>query len=274
MGFEVSHAPVCGDGRIDVGALSDLISDDCWLVSVMAVNNETGVVQPIAEVVEIAHARGALTHCDASQALGKIPTPLADWDVDYASMSGHKVYGPSGVGALYVAAGAPAPVPLQFGGGQQSGRRPGTEPTALIVGFGAAAAAASRTIGEDRLHGERLVRRFVEDLSARQIHFAKVTGDADTVPGSLSLQIPGCDADDLCARLSREVFLSTGSACTSGQINTSHVLSAMGLTDLDARSVIRLMINRYLTEADIIYAAERVAGAVMENQKGAGRFLQ
>lgn len=261
-GFDVALAPVDNRGLVDLPRLSDMLGDDCWLVSVMAVNNETGVVQPIAEISKMAHARGALMHTDAAQAVGKMPVDLSEWDVDYASLTAHKMHGPVGVGALYVAAGAPAPHALQLGGGQQSGRRAGTEPTALIAGFGAAARVAGCRIEEDASLRTLLLAHFLEALSLRQVRWEKISEDADTVPGGCSIVITGVDADELCQRVQDRVYLSTSSACSSGQISLSHVLTAMNVEPDRGRSVIRLMTSRYLSFDALEVAAAQIADAI------------
>ncbi|MES3081182.1 cysteine desulfurase family protein [Sphingomonas faeni] len=263
LGFEVVIAPVDAGGRLDLRELGRLVDDSCWLVSVMAVNNETGVVQPVAEVAALARDSGALVHTDVAQALGKISVNLEDWDVDYASLSGHKVYGPVGIGALYVAAGAPAPEPLQLGGGQQAGRRPGTEPVALIAGFGAAALVAKQRLDEDAAAAGRRTKLFLDEITRRQVRWRRTSGDTATVPGALSLRIDGCDGEDIATRLQNSVFISTGSACSSGQMTTSHVLSAMGLDHEQSSSVVRMMLGRYLTDDDVFRAAELFSAAVI-----------
>lgn len=263
LGFDLVRAPVDAGGRIDLRELDRLVDDDCWLVSVMAVNNETGAVQPVAEVAALAHDRGALVHTDAAQALGKMTVDLAEWDVDYASLSAHKVYGPAGIGALYIAAGAPVPDPLQMGGGQQGGRRPGTEPVPLIAGFGAAAAVAAKRLAADGADADRRANLFLDELSRRQVRWRRTTGDAPTVPGAMSLSIEGSDGDDIATRLQNSVYVSTGSACSSGQITTSHVLAAMGLSDEQAASVVRIMLGRYLTDSEVYRAAELFGSAAI-----------
>lgn len=263
LGFEVLIAPVDAGGRVDLHELGRLVDDSCWLVSVMAVNNETGVVQPVAEVAALARDNGAFVHTDVAQALGKIPVDLEGWDVDYASLSGHKVYGPVGIGALYVAAGTPVPEPLQLGGGQQAGRRPGTEPVALIAGFGAAASVAKLRLDDDAAAAGRWTGLFLDELTRRQVRWRMTAGDTATVPGALSLRIDGHDGEDIATRLQHSVFISTGSACSSGQITTSHVLSAMGLDHKQSSSVVRMMFGRYLSDDEVIRAAELFSAAVI-----------
>lgn len=260
-GFQVTVAPVHKNGRLDLAALSSLVSDDVLLVSVMLVNNELGVVQPVREVTQIAHAAGALFHCDAAQAVGKIPVDVLQLDVDYLSFSGHKCYGPMGIGALYVSAAASRPAPLIFGGGQQGGARAGTEPVALIAGFAAAAKVAQSHLSGDQVHGSRLIAILLSELARHQMHFTVLGENAETLPGSAVISIPGIDADDLCAKAGRKVSLSTGSACTSGQIKSSHVLDAIGLSHHQARSVVRIFCNRYTSEEEVISAAQFIADA-------------
>jgi cysteine desulfurase len=260
--FEIVLAPVDHHGRVDPAKLEALVDEHTLLVSLMAANNETGVLQPVAEVVAIAHARGALVHCDGAQAVGKVAIDVFELDVDYLSISSHKMYGPMGIGALYVSRNAPRPASQSFGGGQQGGLRAGTEPVPLIVGFGEAARIAARDLNATGEHTRALSSQLLTALSDRQIRCRPITGDHMTLPGSLALQFADVNADDLCASASRRVSMSTGSACTSGQLRTSHVLEAMGLSSRDAGSVVRIFCHRYLTDTDIAEAADAITEAV------------
>ncbi|AZO18892.1 cysteine desulfurase [Mesorhizobium sp. M2A.F.Ca.ET.043.05.1.1] len=260
-GFDVSIAPVDRRGRLDLAEFARLVDEDLLLASVMMVNNETGVIQPVKEAVALAHESGALFHSDAAQAAGKIDVDVVELDVDYLTLSAHKCYGPMGVGALYVAASAPKPLPLTLGGGQQSGLRPGTEPVALIAGFGAVARVGKHRLASDQEHCFGLIEQLLEALEHRQLRFRRVSGDAPTVPGTASIQLFGVDADELCGRIARHVSLSTGSACTSGQIKTSHVLESIGLSEIDARGVIRIFCNRYQNSEEILEAAGHIVDA-------------
>jgi cysteine desulfurase len=262
-GLEVTIAPVDRHGRLDLEAMATLLDETVLMVSVMLVNNETGVIQPVEEVAALAHRVGAYVHTDAAQAAGKIAIDVAALDVDYLSLSAHKCYGPMGVGALYIAAGMPAPVPLMRGGGQQFGIRPGTEPVPLIAGFGAAARAAIADLARGELDGPTArIGRLLEGLASRQLRFARITGDHAVVPGSAAIAIDGIDGDSLCFQLAREVSLSTGSACTSGQIRISHVLEAMGFSEETARSVVRIFCDRTVTDADISRATEAIVASI------------
>lgn len=274
QGFSVSIAPVDREGRLDLAAFEALLDDDVVIASVMLVNNETGVIQPVAEAAALVHAVGGLMHSDAAQAAGKIAIDVLDLDVDYLSLSAHKCYGPMGVGALYVGAHAPKPMPLVHGGGQQYAVRPGTEPVALIAGFGAAAKVARLRLQGDDCHGRLLICKLLERLASRQLRFSRITGDAAVVPGSAVLQLADVDADQLCATVARDVSLSTGSACTSGQIKQSHVLEAIGISEDDARHVIRIFCHRYQDVDEVEAAADRIVAAADQSRLAAGEVRQ
>lgn len=273
-GFEVAIVPVDSSGRLDITAFAKLVDENLLLASVMLVNNETGVVQPVAEAAALAHQSGALFHTDAAQAAGKIDIDVFDLDVDYLTLSAHKCYGPMGIGALYVSAAVPKPSPLVIGGGQQGGMRPGTEPVALIAGFGEAAKVAKDRLAHDGAHCKSLIDLLLQSLQLHQLRFRHVTGDARTVPGSVSLQLVGVDADELCARLASKVSLSTGSACSSGQIKSSHVLESIGLSDVEARGVIRVLCNRYQDREEILAAAAHIAEAYALSRLATGEVPQ
>ena len=266
-GFRIERIPVDRTGAIDIASLGAMLDEEVLLVSVMAANNETGVIQPVAQVAALAHAMGTLMHCDAAQAVGKIPVDVVDWDVDLLSISAHKCYGPMGIGALYIAAGTVAPVPLLMGGGQQGGLRAGTEPVALIAGFGAAADVAYDRLAQDAEHGHAMVARLLAALAARQVRYATITGDHAVLPGSVALQLAGIDAESLCMAVGQQLCLSTGSACTHGQLRTSHVLEEMGFSDEHARQVIRIFCPRNTSPAMIDRAADTIAAAVVKQQK-------
>ncbi|RWG16764.1 MAG: cysteine desulfurase [Mesorhizobium sp.] len=273
-GFEISIAPVDHRGQLDLAEFARLVDQDLLLASVMMVNNETGVIQPVKEAAAMAHEGGALFHSDAAQAAGKIDFDVVELDVDYLTLSAHKCYGPMGIGALYVAASALKPLPLTLGGGQQSGLRPGTEPVALIAGFGAAARVAKHRLSSDEEHCSRLIELLLETLEQRQLRFRRVSGEAPTVPGTASIQLFGVDADELCARIARHVSLSTGSACTAGQIKTSHVLDSIGLSEIDARGVIRIFCNRYQNSEEILSAAGHIVDAAALSRLETGEVHQ
>jgi cysteine desulfurase len=273
-GFVVDLAPVDKAGTLDIVAFERLMGDDVLLASVMLVNNETGVIQPVREAAALAHSSGALVHCDAAQGAGKIEVDVLDLDVDYLSLSGHKCYGPMGIGALYVSAAAPKPTPLIYGGGQQAGARPGTEPVALIAGFGAAASLVRANLLEDQRHCSAMMTKLLDGLRARQVRLAPVSGASPTVPGGIAVAFPEVDGDMLCSMVARRVSLSTGSACTSGQIKTSHVLDAIGFSSDEARSVVRIFCNRYTTAVEIDTAIDAITGAVDRSRLATGEVHQ
>lgn len=253
-GFRVIEAPVDVNGVVDIAALERLVGAETLLVSVMAVNNEVGSIQPFADVVRIARAAGALVHVDAAQGLGKLPLDCADFD--FASLSSHKMYGPMGIGALFISSAAQLrPLPVLFGGGQEAGIRPGTVPTPLVVGFGAAAKVSREQLAADAAHAGALSALFLEELRSRQVQFFENVPGPQRVPGSLSLRFPGGDAMSIIARSGDRIAISEGSACTSGQITASHVLSAMGFTHQEAAETVRLYFSRYNTDTDATDAA-------------------
>lgn len=274
-GFEITLAPVDAYGRLDLSAFAELLDERVLLVSVMLVNNETGVIQPVKEVAAMAHQFGAFVHSDASQAVGKIPVDVIDLDIDYLSLSAHKCYGPMGIGALYMAAGTPKLMPLLHGGGQQSGVRPGTEPVPLIAGFGAAAQAAVEHFERNSSElAAQKVCRLLDSLASEQVRFRQITGDHEVVPGSAAIAFEGIDGDSLCALVAREVSLSTGSACNSGQLKVSHVLEAMGLSETVARSVIRIFCDRTLTDSNVDRAAEAIVRSIRRSHLATGEVRQ
>lgn len=272
-GFAVTELSVATDGVIDVERASAAISDDTLLVSVMAANNEIGALQPVTDITRISRAHGALVHVDAAQMVGKLPFDAAAFDL--VSLSSHKMYGPMGIGALYVSGAAPyRPRPLFYGGDQEGGLRPGTLPTPLIVGFGAAARIAEARLDADGRHSAALAARFEQELHRRQVRFVRHGTETARLPGSISVAFEGVDANELIAAVSAEVSISEGSACQSGQITPSHVLRAIGLADSLLTSTVRLYFGRYNTEADAALAAGAMANAAAKLRSRTGDGLQ
>jgi len=261
-GFEMVIAPVDGFGVVNMERLDELIDDNTLLVSIMLVNNETGVIEPLRKVRDLARPRGALLHCDAAQAAGKLPLDVIELGVDYLSVSAHKLYGPMGVGALYVASDAPKPIAQAFGGGQERGMRSGTEPIPLIAGFGTAAEVAQRSMADDERRAAGLVNEFLQTLKNLDVSCRRITGTAPVVTGGLALSFPGVSADDLVGKVSPYLHISTGSACSSGQISPSHVLTSMGLSRDDASSVVRFYFSRFTTHQDVLDSAAILARAL------------
>lgn len=260
-GFKVDVVQVKKDGTIDLDHLDTLLCGETLLASLMLANNETGAIQPIREAAELVHRVGALIHCDAAQAAGKIKVDVSDLDVDYVSVSAHKLHGPVGVGALYRAAGVPPPVPLVYGGGQERGVRAGTVAVPLCGGFGTAADVAIAWGDRDQRHRSDLADTFLQALARQKVHAEFTCAGSATLPGTLALRFPDVDADDLVGRLAHQVHLSTGSACSHGELQTSHVLRALGLSDAQARSCIRICFSRYNSGDEAINAAALVAAA-------------
>ncbi len=261
-GFEVEVLPVQANGLIDLERLDLAVTPRTALVSVMAVNNEIGVIQPIAEIAALCRARGTLFHCDAAQAAGKVPFDVAALGADLVSLSAHKLYGPKGIGGLYVRRRPRVRLePLIDGGGQERGLRSGTLPAHLCAGFGAAAAIAREEMPREAERMRRLRRRLADGLAGR-LNGVHLNGDADRrVPGNLNVSFIGIDGEELLARLP-DVAVSTGSACTSASVEPSYVLRALGLDDATAGASIRFGLGRFTTEADVDYVVDRVAAEV------------
>ena len=272
-GFEVISLPVDGNGRVSLPAAKEAIVDGTLLVSVQAANNEIGTIQPVREIAQLAHAHGALVHCDAAQAVGKIQVDVstASWQVDLLSASAHKLYGPKGVGALYVHGGIRAvPLePLQYGGGQERGLRSGTTNVPAIVGFGEACRIAAQEIAHEapRIAG---LRDQLESALAAAIPGLRINAySAKRLPNTSSLVFPGVDADVLLLNLP-DVMLGTGSACSSGAIEPSHVLQAIGLSRQAAYATVRSSLGRFTNGQEIRKAGELIADAwraIAENDR-------
>ncbi len=263
-GFEPVFLPVERDGLVDPDRLRAALATPTVLVSVMAVNNEIGTVQDIGELAAIARAAGALFHTDAAQAAGKIAVDASGWGVDLLSLSGHKLYGPKGVGALFVRRRPRVRVdPLFSGGGQERGLRAGTLPTPLVVGLGAACRIAAAELPTERRRLGTLRDRLLAQLEA-SIPGIRVNGSMRArVPGNLNLTFPGATAAELMAR-APEVCVSTGSACSSAAIEPSYVLRALGLPDTEAARTLRVGIGRFTSPAEIDRAAAAFAAAHTE----------
>jgi cysteine desulfurase len=261
-GFDPIFLPVRPDGLLDPGALRDALTQQpTLLVSVMAVNNEIGVVQDIAALAAIAKQAGALFHTDIAQATGKIPLDLTGWRIDLASISGHKLYGPKGVGALFVRRRPRVRLaPLFSGGGQERGLRSGTLPAPLIVGLGEACRLAHAEMTEETGRIAALRARLLA-LLTQAIPGLAVNGSMESrIAGNLNLTFPATPAADLMAR-APELCVSTGSACSSAAVEPSYVLRALGLSDAAAARTLRIGIGRFTSPADIDYAAAALAAA-------------
>ncbi len=264
-GFRLTVLGVDREGLVDPDAVAYAIRcNEPTLVSIMVANNEIGTVQPIAEIGRICRRRGALFHSDATQGIGKVPFNVEAGCVDLASISGHKMYGPKGIGALYVRRGT-CLCPILLGGGQERGLRPGTQNVPGIVGLGAAAAIAAAEGDEEaaRMGGLRdyLLELLVGGLGGR----VQVNGSMRSrLPGNLSVCIDSASGGELVRQLDAQgIAVSTGSACSKG-IKPSHVLLALGRSEREARSAIRIGLGRWTAPEEIQTAAAAIVGAVQE----------
>jgi cysteine desulfurase len=251
QGFEIDILPVGGDGIVDLDLAAARVDARTGIVAAMLVNNEIGVVQPVAEIGAIARRHGALFLCDAVQGFGRVPLPLGSCDM--VAVSAHKVHGPKGIGALWLGDGV-AMDPLLHGGGQEGGLRSGTLSPALCAGFGEAARLLVERAEEDHAHVQRLWE------VAREVLSWTLNGSARCrYRGNLNLRWEGVDSARLISQV-RAVAFSSGSACASGSGRPSHVLAAIGLTAREARASIRLGFGRYTTEKQVIDALNIIAG--------------
>jgi cysteine desulfurase len=268
-GFRVTYLPVAADGLVSLAALEAALTPQTLLVSVMAAHNEIGVIQPLAEIGALCRRRGVLFHTDAAQAFGKIPLDVAAMQIDLMSISGHKIYGPKGIGALYVRRRPRVRLlPLFDGGGQERGLRSGTLPVPLCVGLGRAAVLAGAEMEAEAARLRRLRERLWHSL-VRAVPGVRLNGDAERrLPGSLNLSFPGVPAHKLieaCPSLA----ISTGSACTSAAVEPSYVLRALGLPEALANASIRIGLGRFTTEAEVDFAADALAAAAARHRDAA-----
>ena len=254
-------------GKIDIEQLKDLVTDRTGLVSVMMANNEIGTIQDIRTIAEVVRERGALFHTDAVQAVGKIPVNVEELNVDYLTLSGHKIYGPKGIAALYVRKGAPF-CPLIRGGHQERGRRAGTENTLGIVGLGKAIEVRSQEMEaeEKRLLAlKAALKRGIEE-NIPDVQF--VGHPTDCLPGTLNVSFDGAEGEAIMLYLDLEgIAVSTGSACASGSLDPSHVILATGLPAECAHGSIRISLGRENTMEEVEYMIDtlpRVIGKIRD----------
>jgi len=263
QGFDVAVLPVERDGTVDLQAAEEAITDDTLLVTIQLASNEIGTIQPLRAIAELAKRRGALLHTDAAQAVGKIPVDIDALRVDFLSISGHKLYGPKGIGALFVRSGLRRRlVPLAQGGGQEADLRPGTLNVPGIVGLGEACAVCAVEMHDEAVRVASLRDQLEAHLVAA-IPGLQINGNLQNrLPGNSSLTFPAVEADALIANLPG-VALSTGSACTSGTIEPSHVLTAIGLSREAADATVRIGLGRFTTSEEIAAAARMIPEAWM-----------
>jgi cysteine desulfurase len=262
-GFRVTYLPVQKDGRIDLDDLKRAMDDKTILVTIMAANNEIGVLQPIREIGALCHERGVLFHTDAVQAIGKVPFNVIQDNVDLASISAHKLYGPKGVGALYVRRKNPRVqlVAQIDGGGHERGMRSGTLNVTGIVGLGKACAIASSDMAEEAKYLTGLRDRLKDQIMG-QLDEVYINGSMEhRLPGNLNISFAYVEGESLLMGIN-DIAVSSGSACTSATLEPSYVLKALGTGDDLAHSSIRFGIGRFNTEAEVDYVADRVVETV------------
>lgn len=257
-GFEVTYLDVDAEGKVDLDQLKSVISDNTILVSIMYANNEVGTIQPIKEITKIAHQYGALMHTDAVQASGNIPVDVKDLDVDLMSMSGHKIYGPKGIGALYMKKGVKIHNFLH-GGAQERKKRAGTENIPAIIGYGKAAELAKANMEHHVTELTRLREKLLNGI-VETIPHVKINGHrTDRLPGNANISFEFIEGEGILLLLDQlGIGASSGSACTSGSLDPSHVLMALGLPHELAHGSLRLTVGDFTTEDDIDYILENL----------------
>ncbi|TXT13483.1 hypothetical protein VHUM_00850 [Vanrija humicola] len=268
QGFEVTYLPVSQSGLISLDDLKAALRPDTSLVSIMAVNNEIGVIQPLAEISQLlksyAKENGVtkpLFHTDAAQAVGKIEIDVEAMGIDALSISGHKIYGPKGVGAAYVRRRPRVRLePLIHGGGQERGLRSGTVPAPIVAGLGEAARIATVEREADHAHVSKLSERLIKGITSQVEHVVR-NGDVNGYPGCVNLSFAYVEGESLLMAL-KDVALSSGSACTSASLEPSYVLRALGAADDMAHSSLRFGIGRFTTEAEIDMVIDRIVKVV------------
>lgn len=261
-GFEVTYLPVEKNGLVCLDRLESAIKDSTSLVSIMAVNNEIGVIQPLAEIGRACRSHGIFFHTDAAQAFGKIPLNVEEMNIDLMSISGHKIYGPKGIGALYVRRRPRVRLePVFSGGGQERGMRSGTAPTPLIVGFGEAARIAKEEMSKDLAHIRYLSQKFLHAVMDN-VKDVYLNGDREQrYPGNINLSFAYIEGESMIMAI-KDLAVSSGSACTSASLEPSYVLRALGLDEELAHTSIRFGIGRFTTEEEIDYAIKVVTGSI------------
>ncbi|KAJ9466176.1 putative cysteine desulfurase [Diplonema papillatum] len=264
-GFEVTFLPVQKDGSVDLEALEAAIRPDTALVSIMAVHNEIGVIQPLKEIGALCRKHKVYFHTDAAQAMGKIPINVDEMNIDLMSISGHKMYGPKGIGALYVRRRPRVRLTSPIsGGGQERGIRSGTIPTPLVVGLGAAAEVAKREMANDKEHCDRLASRLWGGLTKVLPHVyinGPPLGSPNRYDGNLNISFDCVEGESLLMGIEK-IAVSSGSACTSASLEPSYVLRALGVSEAVAHTSLRFGIGRFTTEAEVDFTIDSAVTAV------------
>ncbi|KAG0253469.1 cysteine desulfurase [Mortierella polycephala] len=261
-GFDITYLPVGKNGLISMDDLKAAVRPDTALVSIMAVNNEIGVIQPLEEIGALCRSKKIFFHTDAAQAVGKIPIDVTKMNIDLLSISGHKLYGPKGVGALYVRRRPRVRmVPLMTGGGQERGLRSGTVAAPLAVGLGEACKISMEEMAYDHERIKRLSERLIAGIQSKVSHVYRNGDEVHSYPGCVNLSFAYVEGESLLMAL-KDIALSSGSACTSASLEPSYVLRALGAEDDMAHSSIRFGIGRFTTEEEIDFVVSRVVAHV------------
>ncbi|GAU93364.1 hypothetical protein RvY_05317 [Ramazzottius varieornatus] len=261
-GFDVTYLPVMPSGLVDIKTLEQAIRPDTALVSVMFVNNEIGVIQPVKEIGALCRSRKVFFHTDAAQAVGKIPVDVNTMNIDLLSISGHKIYGPKGVGALYVRRRPRVRLePIISGGGQERGLRSGTVPTPLVVGMGAACQIAKDEMANDHKRITYLSNLLVDSLSEAIPKLVRNGDPKNSYPGCVNISFSCVEGESLLMGL-KDIAVSSGSACTSASLEPSYVLRAIGAEEDLAHSSIRFGLGRFTTEEEVLYTVGKTVRMV------------
>jgi cysteine desulfurase len=264
QGFEVTYVPVSREGLVDVEAVRAALTDKTILISIMFANNEIGTIQPVAELGKLAKEKGIIFHTDATQAVGKIPVDVEAMGIDLLSMTAHMLYGPKGVGALYVRRKSPRVrlAPMVDGGGHERGMRSGTVPVPLVVGFGKAAEICREVMGEESKRLAALRDRLQEQIVSK-VDEAYVNGHPDRrLPHNLNISFAYVEGESVLMGLNREAALASGSACTSATLEPSYVISALGVDSELAHSSIRFGLHRFSTDEEVDFVAQKTVEVI------------
>ena len=265
-GYEVTELGVNNDGMLDLDELRDSIRDDTAIVSIMHANNETGVIFPIEEIAKIVKEKGVIFHCDAVQAIGKIPVNLKNSNIDLLSMSGHKLHAPKGVGVLFIRKGVRID-PLIIGGHQEDNRRSGTENVPYIIGLGKACEIAEGFVKEEQTEVRRLRDKLEKGIKDQLTHVAISGENSERLPNTSNVSFEYVEGEATLLLLDMAgIATSSGSACTTGSAEPSHVLQAMGIPPVTSRGTIRFSLSRYSTEDEVDYILEKLVPIVKRLQ--------
>lgn len=268
QGYKVTYLPVDSRGLVDIGRLSEAATEKTILISIMAANNEVGTIQPVREIGRLAKEKGIIFHCDATQGVGKIPMDVEEMGIDLLSMSAHKIYGPKGIGALYVRSKKPKVrlYPIIDGGGHERGMRSGTLNVSGIVGLGKACQIALKELPEETTRLTQLRERLKEGIFGRLDEVYLNGHPTRRLPGNLNVSFAYVEGESLLMGL-KEIAVSSGSACTSASLEPSYVLRALGVEEDLAHTSIRFGLGRFNTDEEVDYTIRRVVEEVTRLRK-------